>query len=720
MHRWTWATGILLAAAASPAAAITCEESGGTPGRETRVSITIESPSDGALVAASSGCGGVVVVTGKYEVEAPPLLYDFYIVIDASGSATRDSGADVDGDGILGEADDTIYQAEIRAAQDFIRALHPASSRAAVIVFNRNATLRQALTADLAAAIATLDAMRADNPRWGTGYVPAMEAVRLEMLARGDLAGRLQRCVFLSDGQPDETLAQTDAKAAELAALGLVIDTFALGFPDSESLRGMASVSGGRFTALARPGDIVALLPDFVPDVARVFDSVEEVSGEAGTVTTDEATRSFEAVVPLRPGLNRVTLTLSAGDPAVVVTCSIELMMSEALIADAGPAAGACAGGGAVRLDGAASFAACPTPVYRWLDCAGSVIADWSESPILDVAPCELACEDVMLEIACPGEPCVARAITQASCLLAPEPAPALVSACGLAVRLGCGLADPALEHAWDLDPATDADGDGDPANDPDVAGCDVEHEFADPGRHEVVARSLDPATACESSAWLSFTLREHASPRPLDGGICPGAPAAFSCGTPDPGATYWWDLDAASDTDFDGDPGNDPDAFGCDVAHSWPSEGRRRVHGWIADASGCVRLVAAGVLDVAAGATPGEVQDLRVARRGDMLDFSWAGVPGASAHRLLRGSLQALHETHAYDHAADDGTGRGACEIRGIDSFTDIDDAWGSEAFYYLVTAMNGCGGEGGAGFAFDGRQRIPRPERLPTGSCP
>ena len=707
-----------LAGAGVAAAAVTCEQSGGDPARPTTLRIVIESPADGDVVAPTTGCGGSVRVAGSFVVDAPPLLYDFYVVIDASGSTDADSGADVDGDGVLREADDTIYRAEIAAAEAFIRALDPASSRVAIIRFNRDAPVRQQLTPDLAAALATLDAMRGDRPRFGTGYVPAMESVRLEMLARGDLAGRLQRCVFLSDGVPDETLVQTDAKASELAGQGLVMDTFALGFPDSEALRSMALITGGTFTPLPVPGAIVDLLPSFVPDVPHSLDGREDVSGSAGTVIVDEVSGTFEAVVPLHPGANRVVLTLSAGGGApMTVTCTIDLTMTEALVADAGPAVRACRGSRG-WLDGGASATAC-APIYRWLDCTGSVLADWSASPRLEIDPCALPCEAVTLELACAGDPCVASAVTVATCVSAPVPAPVLVSACGLSATLDCGVADPALLAWWDLDPSVDGDGNGDAADDADASGCAIEHRFDAPGARGLVAWMGDRASGCATAAPLDVVLAPLPPARDIAGGVCPGMLAGFSCGTAEAGVDYWWDFDGGTDADFDGDATNDPDALGCDASHAWAATGSPAVHGWARDSSGCRRLVAAGIMDVSAGAMPGEARDLRLSRRGDAITLAWAPAPGASAHRVLRGTLLPLQARGIYDHAADDGASRGACEARGL-AFGDPDDAADPEASYYLVTAINPCAGEGPAGFGFDGRRELDRPARLPMPGCP
>ena len=190
---------------------ITCTRTEGAPGDETTVTINIVDPLDGSTIPATAACGQPLSVTGTWSIEAPPPLFDFYIVIDASGSTAGDSGSDVDGDGIRFEYDDNIYCAEIAAAKAFIDALDPASARVSITRFQSFAELSQPLTTDFVAAQATLDRMKTVFPGGGTAYVPAMQSMEAEVVASGDRVNRDQVCLFLSDGQPNESLAQVDA-----------------------------------------------------------------------------------------------------------------------------------------------------------------------------------------------------------------------------------------------------------------------------------------------------------------------------------------------------------------------------------------------------------------------------------------------------------------------------------------------------------------------------
>lgn len=619
---------VTLLAAASTHAQVTCENVGGTPPDDTRVRIEITSPAPGATIPATSACSTTVRVEGNWLVESPIIHYDFYMVLDTSGSTRRDSGADVNGNGIFGEPADTIYQAEIAAAQAFERELDPAFQRAGVISFSDAPTLQHELSADLVSVDGALERMKTATPIGGTRYVPAMEAVRQESLLRGDPTHR-QRCIFLSDGEQNETLAEVEAKASELAAAGIVIDSFALGFATSPGLESMARITGGTFTALLNPGDIVALLPALASRPSYGFQASSLELGEAAAVSADEAAGTFSTDVLLGPGLNNVMIVLTADSvPPVTVQCVVQVTLENDIKADAGPPLGTCVGE-PVTLDASASNpGACAVPLYRWVDCYGNEICPSSPDPVCTVVM-DPTCTEVTLWLGCEGENCKLKDTT---------------------------------------------------------------------------------------------TIVPAVGPTPQDVALstCPAAPVSLTCGTPEPGATYWWDLDGAVDSDGNTDPSDDADATGCDVNASWPDAGLRDVRAWGTLPGGCTFLIAAGTVDVTLVAAPAETVDQRMSRSGASLSSTWSATPGAVTWRVARGTLASLHQGRAYDHAADDAAGQGACDTAGTTSWSDPDDAGTAGAWYYLVTAVNSCGVEGPPGDAWDGRSTIPRPARLPSASCP
>ncbi len=714
---------VALALAAPASAQTVCEEVGGEPGRETTARLTIDYPLPGAVINLVD-CAAQITVTGSWQVTAPPPLYDFYIVIDASGSTLQDSGADVNGNGIFREPADNIYQAEIAAAEEFIRAVDPAASRVAIIKFSSAAltVVRQQLTPDMAAALATLATMKTEPPNGGTSYTSALNAIENEVLARGDRVNRFQRGIFLSDGAPsDVPLSQIDVAAGRLAALGVVVDTFALGAIDSAKLRDIATITGGTFTPLATPGDILGLLPSFVPGNRNTLDGANATAGTGDTQALDTPSGTFAITLDLVPGDNTLKLTLTtSGNTVVSARCSISVFVPEPLIAHAGDPASACTGR-AVQLDGSRSqHPGCSVPTYHWLDCNGVELAPPSSSPYLDVIPCDLPCPTVTLLMGCTGATCRSVSTVDLTCNSIAPPSPVVVSTCDLVAVLDCGSGDPTMRWTWDLDILTDADGDGDPANDADDTGCGVMTTYASSGTRTAQVTGEDASGNCSSLAPLPVTVTAHPAPRNLDGGLCPGATALLSCGTPLAGETYWWDLDDTVDADLDGDPTNDADRSGCDTSVSWPTGGTHLVRGWADDGAGCVRLVAEGVLDVNANVAPGLVPDLRVSKSADSVAFRWVGVPGAIDYRVARGTIAAIFGAGAYDHEADQPASIGACSTLAAMTFTDPDDVADPTGFYYLITGVNECGNESGTGQAWDRYQYFDRPARRSTASCP
>jgi hypothetical protein len=114
----------------------------------------------------------------------------------------------------------------------------------------------------------------------------------------------------------------------------------------------------------------------------------------------------------------------------------------------------------------------------------------------------------------------------------------------------------------------------------------------------------------------------------------------------------------------------------------------------------------------------PPEVTGVLASRSGPSLALAWSAAPGAATYLVSRGSIvPSLWRDDAYDHAADDAAGRGACDAGADLGFADPDDATDGEASYYLVTAVSACGIEGLTGTDSLGRDS---PARQPAASCP
>jgi len=309
-------------------AAIVCETVRGPPGEEVTLHMEILSPEQGQVFETGE-CEMPVTITGTFFVDAPEKLFDFYIVIDTTGSTSRCSQANVNENQILCDRDgsDSIYQAELVAAQRFLEQLDPATSRAALITFSTTAILQEPLTADLTRVWNMLEVLRSGDPGGGTNYVPALDLIRDEVEACTDCAGREQRGLFLSDGRPNVDVEGIDRAAQDLAARGVVVDTFRLGeFHNPEKLILIADTTGGTYFPLATPGDILVVLPEIA--LRYRFFSRHEVSGEIGGVLLDGVAGTFEAPVLLQDGDNRIVIVLTTlGGNPLTLECTIDLVL---------------------------------------------------------------------------------------------------------------------------------------------------------------------------------------------------------------------------------------------------------------------------------------------------------------------------------------------------------------------------------------------------------
>lgn len=294
-----------------------------------------------------------------------PTSFDVVVVLDVSGSTAYPSGIDVDGDGILGETqrspissqpdtpntdpDDSVLAAEVSASKALLEGLDPARVHVGVISFSGevdpvtqrrlgrgdDALLEQALTPDYAAVQRSLDAALLRGPNGGTNM---QAGVKLAIRELAGLPGSVSRprshakkiILFLTDGKPslpfglanvedkEDMLAAIDA--AQLAKVaGVTMNVYGLGpsaidYPVAATE--MAKTTGGLYTPVRRPGDIVALLSGVsfanVEDVVAVNLTLMEWAGPNDILVSPDG--SFQGFVPVRAGLNRIRVSALASD----------------------------------------------------------------------------------------------------------------------------------------------------------------------------------------------------------------------------------------------------------------------------------------------------------------------------------------------------------------------------------------------------------------------
>lgn len=294
-----------------------------------------------------------------------PTAFEIVIVLDVSGSTEYPSGMDIDSDGILGETqrspvssqpdtantdpDDSVLAAEVSAARALLDGLDPARVHVGVVSFSGevdpvtqrrtgrsdDALLEQALTPDYTSVRRALDAVLLRGPNGGTN----MEAgVKLALRELAGLPGAVsvprpqakKVILFLTDGKPslpfglanvedkEDMLAAIDA--AQLAKVaGVMMNVYGLGplaidYPVAATE--MAKATGGLYTPVRRPGDIVALLSGVsfanVEDVVAVNLTLMEWAGPNDILLAPDG--SFQGFVPVRAGTNRIRVSALASD----------------------------------------------------------------------------------------------------------------------------------------------------------------------------------------------------------------------------------------------------------------------------------------------------------------------------------------------------------------------------------------------------------------------
>ncbi|MBW2399717.1 MAG: VWA domain-containing protein, partial [Deltaproteobacteria bacterium] len=272
-----------------------------------RVELEVEYPPDGAVVNGSA-CG-VFVAGHALSLSGESARLDVVIVLDTSLSTIDTSGADINGNGIVGrplvgqvgpifdeqssDPGDSVLAAEIAAARLLLRGLDPRRTRLAVVTFSGEASDARAggsagdppepastiqpLTFDHALIDLALSGVLGQEPSGSTHMAAGVDQATRELVAPAETStnpGSQKVVVFFTDGQPtlpygpaferENVLAVLDA-AERAAQADVRIHSFAIG---SDALEGpvavveMAARTGGSFTPVPRAGALVELMRD--------------------------------------------------------------------------------------------------------------------------------------------------------------------------------------------------------------------------------------------------------------------------------------------------------------------------------------------------------------------------------------------------------------------------------------------------------------------------
>jgi hypothetical protein len=341
----------------------------------TRVHVDIEYPPDGAIV--GDGACGSFVSGRAIALHGEMRRFDVMLVLDTSRSTIDPTGADINGNGIVGkpylgrigsifdvgstDPGDSILAAEVAAARQLLRGFDPRSTRVGVVVFSGDppdtqsgifmrgqrapAITLEPLSDDYTSIARALDDILARDPQGSTHMAAGVDQATIELMGlRGALSRmdpRSEKVVlFFTDGQPtlpygpgfEADNVRAVLRAANRAGRAEIrIHSFAIG-PDA--LEGpvatveMASRTDGFFTPVRHPGDLV----DLVEEVS--FANLQDVTVES--LTTGEpiellrttADGSWAGFLRLQPGKNKIRVHATATD-ATEAEQTIEITMAK-------------------------------------------------------------------------------------------------------------------------------------------------------------------------------------------------------------------------------------------------------------------------------------------------------------------------------------------------------------------------------------------------------
>lgn len=330
---------------------------------EAGVRIRIDSPLEGQVVRNRID---LAPLSGVASAGERPTPFDVMLVLDVSHSTRYPSGTDVDGDGEIGittrpwlgpvvactDPDDTILAAEVRASLQLLDSFDAERVHVGVIAFAGetdpstrmrgdsgsgpvDAQLLQPLTSDHEAVRRVLSDVLVRGAHGGTNMAAGVElAVRELAGADGALSRSRPEArrvmLLLTDGAPslpfgradtvDERDVQAVLDASDLAAVERIrINVFGLGpaaIDHPATAVSVAARTGGSYTPVRRPGDIVAILSGVsfsnVEDVVAVNLSTGEWAERGEILLLPDG--SFSGFVPVRQGRNRIRVSALASN----------------------------------------------------------------------------------------------------------------------------------------------------------------------------------------------------------------------------------------------------------------------------------------------------------------------------------------------------------------------------------------------------------------------
>ena len=316
--------------------------------------VQILSPKDGSRITQEQNR---ILVSGKVASQAArsPNV-DIFLVVDVSGSTSQYAGVDM---GDLAQVPDSgsfgfgrpqisiggfglgqppvrnlrnsILAAEVGAARRLLLQLNSQSTRVGVLTFSESAKVVQPLTNNFEQVRRALDDILRNGPYGGTNMADGVRTGISELMGFGTSEKKVDtvKVEFLfTDGfstlpigesrrvTPEDTnLAINAARLAGKAAIK--VHVFALGeealsYPTAAV--GIAKASGGTYTPVSRPADVLAVVENISVVGVDYVQIVNQTSGQKATQLRLAADGYFASAVPVVEGRNQIDVFARASD----------------------------------------------------------------------------------------------------------------------------------------------------------------------------------------------------------------------------------------------------------------------------------------------------------------------------------------------------------------------------------------------------------------------
>ena len=316
--------------------------------------VQILSPKDGSRITQDQN---IIFVSGKVARDAGRSAnVDIFLVIDISGSTAMYAGVN------LGDADqppespgfgapqiiiggmsigkpamrnlrNSVLAAEVAAARRLLLQLNSETTRVGVLTFSVGAKLMQPLTHDFDQVRRVLDNILRAGPDGGTNMVEGIRMAITELMGLGISEKRTDAIkvqFLLTDGFPslpigggklatpeDSNLAINAARLSGRA--GIKVHVFALGEEALSYPRaavGIARESGGAYTPVLRPADVLAAVENISAVGVDFVQVVNQTLGQRATQLRLGADGFFSSAVPVAEGRNQIEVYARATDGA--------------------------------------------------------------------------------------------------------------------------------------------------------------------------------------------------------------------------------------------------------------------------------------------------------------------------------------------------------------------------------------------------------------------